>query len=266
MLVRSSVLSSYALQVREHSELAWVLNCITPLGWLNRMTQFKSKSGKQKETACLGLLGYPVLQAADILLYRATHVPVGEDQLQHLELSREVARMWNSTFQAGAATPLLPLPTTLMLDSDAKRIMSLKDATKKMSKSDADDASRINLTDSADVIADKIKKAKTDSHTGFTYDVQQRPEKSNLLMLMAMATDTRVDAVAAQYADATAVQFKTALTEALVTKFVPMGREALRLRDDVGYLDSVLADGRDAAAAIAAQTMRSVRDAVGLAA
>ena len=277
--------------VREHTELAWILGCTTPLGQLSRMTQFKDKSrgkgapalngggGTGKDTVPLGLLSYPVLQAADILLYKATHVPVGEDQHQHLELARDVAISFNRRFsggsEGGAATAVLPPPATVTLSGATARVMSLRDGTKKMSKSDPDDGTRINLTDSADQIVDKIRKAKTDSITGFSYDPQGRPDKSNLLGIFSAMTGESVEAVAARYANATASDFKRELADAVIAKIVPIGKRINELLKhdgsatsssdggDCSYIDTVLRRGGERAGAIAAETMREVRALTG---
>jgi tryptophanyl-tRNA synthetase len=257
--------------VREHAELAWVLGCITPLGWLRRMTQYKEKSGAARDTAGLGLLSYPVLQAADVLLYRATDVPVGEDQHQHLELARDIAQAFNNAFcgpladgaeRQGAAEPF-PLPRTLSLAGGA-RVMSLRDGRKKMSKSDPDDASRINLTDSADAIRDKVRKAKTDAAPGFAYDAAASPEKANLIDVFAAVTGRAAEAVASEYATAPASRFKGDLADALVAKIGPISADIHRRMGEPGHLEGVLAAGAAAARAIAGDTMAHVRRLIGM--
>ncbi len=241
-----------------HSRLAWVLNCVTPLGWLNRMTQFKEKAGKNRENAPVGLFVYPVLQAADILAYRATHVPVGEDQKQHLELSRDIAASFNRRFAEG----FFPLPEP-MIHAEATRVMSLRDGSKKMSKSDPSDMSRINLTDDADAIASKIRKAKSDSILGITYDPESRPEASNLLSIFAALADrTRAD-VAAEYASTSFAQFKEHLAELCVEKLAPINAEMRGLLANPAHLDAVLADGAARASAIAKPIVDEAYAAVG---
>jgi len=260
--------------VREHTELAWLLSCQTPLGKLQRMTQYKHKSGSAKAQSNLGLLSYPVLQAADILLYRATHVPVGEDQVQHLELAREVAEGANAAW--GDPT-LFPIPATLILPSPVARVMSLKDGAVKMSKSDPDDASRINMDDSNDAIAAKVKGAKTDSEPGF-YPWQQqqvagapssssprvtRPEKANLVGILAALTGRDMESVAEEYAGSSAVAFKGDLTEALVATIAPIRARLQEYRKDPSEVDAVLRAGTEAAKVIAGETMGRVRALAG---
>jgi tryptophanyl-tRNA synthetase len=257
-------------QVAEHAELAWVFNCVARLGWLNRMTQFKEKAGKDRENASVGLYAYPNLMAADILVYRATHVPVGEDQKQHLELARDIAQKFNNDFAAsiaahGLGDVFFPLPEPL-IQGPATRVMSLRDGAKKMSKSDASDYSRINLTDDADAIAQKIRKAKTDpeplpsEEKGF----EHRPEADNLVgIYTALAGITRAD-VLRDFGGAQFSTFKAALVDLAVTRLAPIGGELKRLMQDPAYIDSVLADGSQRARAMAAQTMNSVKDIVGL--
>ena len=181
-------------RIAAHAELAWLLNCFTPLGWLNRMTQFKEKAGKKRDNAVLGLYAYPVLMAADILLYHATHVPVGEDQKQHLELSRDIAGTFNRNYDQD----YFPLPEPLIL-GEATRVMSLRDGRAKMSKSEASENSRINLTDDAEAIQHKIRRAKTDSEPGMSFDPENRPEAANLLGIYAALADENVDAVTARF-------------------------------------------------------------------
>ncbi len=244
--------------VSEHAQLAWVLNCHTPLGWLNRMTQFKEKSGKNKESAVLGLYSYPVLQAADILLYHASHVPVGEDQKQHLELARDIAGAYNRAYD----TPFFPLPEPLILPT-AARVMSLRDGTKKMSKSDPSEYSRITLLDDADAIAQKIRKAKTDTIEGITFDVETRPEVANLLSIYAALADTTPQLVAAQYAGAQTSAFKAALVDLAVERLAPIGRTMHDLLGDTALLDSILRAGAEKARAVAAPILQSVMQQVG---
>ncbi|MFW5834090.1 MAG: tryptophan--tRNA ligase [Pseudomonadota bacterium] len=244
--------------VAEHCELAWIFNCVTPLGWVNRMTQFKEKAGKNRENAPLGLFAYPVLQAADILAYRATHVPVGEDQKQHLELSRDIAGAFNRKFKEG----YFPLPEPLIL-GEATRVMSLRDGTKKMSKSDPSDMSRINLTDDADAIALKLQKAKSDALPGLSVDPTGRPEATNLLTLYAALSDRTVADVAAEFGSSSFSNFKGLLTELAVATLVPIADEMRRLLDDPGHLDAILAEGGERARAVAAPVLDEVREAVG---
>jgi tryptophanyl-tRNA synthetase len=265
--------------VREHTELAWLLSCVTPLGWLQRMTQFKDKEGQRLAAARkaaagarveapvsgapLGLLSYPVLQAADILLYRATLVPVGEDQEQHLELARNAALAFNSAYGREGA-PLFHPPATLLMPSGA-RIMSLRDGSRKMSKSDALDESRINLSDTADAIAAKVRAAKTDSTPGFSFDPSGRPDKSNLLVIYAVLAGESVDAVVARFASAPAAAFKSALAELLVATLGPIGNGIRQRLADPAHLHAVLREGGERAGAIAQATMRDVRAATGYA-
>jgi len=232
------------------------------MGWLERMTQFKDKAGKHAERSSVGLFDYPVLQAADILLYKATHVPVGEDQKQHLELSRDIAQKFNNDY--GVPT-FFPLPEPLIQGPGA-RIMSLRDGTKKMSKSDPSDATRINLTDDADAILSKIKKATTDplpipeTREGLA----GRAEVENLIGIYAAITETGVDAVLAEFGGKGFGAFKPALAEALAAKLSPIAAEMRRLTADTAALDAILKDGADRARAIAAPIMAEVRDVVGL--
>jgi tryptophanyl-tRNA synthetase len=257
-------------QVAEHAELAWVFNCVARLGWLNRMTQFKEKAGKDRENASVGLYAYPNLMAADILVYRATHVPVGEDQKQHLELARDIAQKFNNDFAASIAThgfgdAFFPLPEPL-IQGPATRVMSLRDGAKKMSKSDASDYSRINLTDDADAIAQKIRKAKTDPEPLPSEEkgLDNRPEADNLVgIYTALAGSTRAQ-VLREFGGAQFSTFKSALVDVAVARLAPIGSELKRLMQDPAYIDSVLADGAQRARAIAAETMNSVKDVVGL--
>lgn len=247
--------------VPEHTELAWVLSCLTPLGWLNRMTQFKDKAGKHKDQACLGLYAYPVLMAADILVYKATHVPVGEDQKQHLELARDIAGAFNRRVDQ----EFFPLPEPMIL-GDATRVMSLRDGTSKMSKSDPSDYSRIHLMDSADEIALKVRKAKTDMDPlpGTAEGLEARPEAMNLVTIYATLSDQTIDGVCAKFEGATFAVFKQALTDVLVEKIVPMGAEMKRLLADPAELDALLKQGAGVARALAAKHMEEARAALGL--
>ncbi len=244
--------------VPEHAELGWILGCHTPLGWLNRMTQFKEKAGKQKDMAVLGLYGYPVLQAADILLYKATHVPVGEDQKQHLELSRDIAGAFNRAYSSS----LFPLPEPLIL-GEATRVMSLRDGKAKMSKSDPSDYSRIHLDDDADTIALKIRKAKSDMLPGITYDVENRPEVANLLTIYATLTQQSVKDAQAEVEAMQFSQFKERLAEALIAHLAPIRVRYLDLTEDHAHLDAILRQGALRARAIANQTLDEVKDMLG---
>ena len=233
-------------QVAEHAELAWVFNCVARLGWLNRMTQFKEKAGKDRENASVGLYAYPTLMAADILVYRATHVPVGEDQKQHLELSRDVAQKFNNDFGESIRThgfgdAFFPLPEPV-ITGEATRVMSLRDGTKKMSKSDASDQSRINLTDDADAIAQKVRRAKTDPEPLPSEEkgLETRPEADNLVGIYAALADTTRAAVLKEFGNAQFSTFKNALTELAVAKLSPINSEMKRLLDDPASIDAVL--------------------------
>jgi tryptophanyl-tRNA synthetase len=256
-------------QVAEHAELAWVFNCVARLGWLNRMTQFKEKAGKDRENASVGLYAYPTLMAADILVYRATHVPVGEDQKQHLELSRDIAQKFNNDFgqsirDKGFGDAFFPLPEPV-ITGEATRVMSLRDGTKKMSKSDASDQSRINLTDDADAIAQKVRRAKTDPEPLPSEEkgLETRPEADNLVGIYAALADTTRAKVLAQFGNAQFSTFKNALTELAVAKLNPINTEMKRLLNDPAAIDAVLADGSARARKLAGETMKSVKDIVG---
>jgi tryptophanyl-tRNA synthetase len=246
-------------RVREHAYLAWILNCYTPLGWLNRMTQFKEKAGRSREEAMLGLYAYPVLMAADVLLYKTTHVPVGEDQKQHLELARDIAGAFNR--RHGKAVFPLPEP---MITGAATRVMSLRDGTAKMSKSDSSDYSRINLTDGPDVIAKKFQKARTDSQPGVGYDPEGRPEAANLINIYAALAGITRDEVCARYAAAQFSAFKRELTDLAVATLGPLGQEMKRLVADPGHVDAVLREGAERAMALARPVLGEVEAAVGL--
>ena len=250
-------------QVPAHAELAWVFNCVARIGWLNRMTQFKEKAGKNRENASVGLYVYPNLMAADILAYKATHVPVGEDQKQHLELARDIAQKFNNDVKA----EVFPLVEPLILDQ-AARVMSLRDGTKKMSKSDPSDQSRINMADDADTIAHKIRRARTDPHPvpdgsaeGGTR--QTRPEAFNLLEIYAALADVTPETAIGEHGGKPFSAFKEALTELAVAKLGPIGAEMKRLKSDPGYIDRVLADGAGRARALARPVLDEVHRAVG---
>jgi tryptophanyl-tRNA synthetase len=256
-------------QVAEHAELAWVFNCVARLGWLNRMTQFKEKAGKDRENVSVGLYAYPSLMAADILVYRATHVPVGEDQKQHLELSRDIAQKFNVDYAAsihnhGYGETFFPLPEPI-IQGPATRVMSLRDGSKKMSKSDASDQSRINLTDDADAIALKIRRAKTDPHALPSEEkgLETRPEAENLVGIYAALNDTTKAQVLSEFGGGQFSAFKSALVDLAVAKLGPIAGEMKRLVQDPVYIDSILADGSQRAQVIAAETMKAVKDIVG---
>ncbi len=257
-------------EVSAHAELAWVFNCVARLGWLNRMTQFKEKAGKDRENASVGLYVYPDLMAADILAYKATHVPVGDDQKQHLELSRDIAQKFNNDFKAwiekaGYADGIFfPQPEPVII-GPATRVMSLRDGTKKMSKSDASDLSRINLSDDADTIAKKIQKAKTDPEPLPSEEkgLEGRPEAENLIgIYAALAGQTKAD-VLNEFGGAQFSAFKKALAGLCVEQLGPIAAEAKRLMSDIPEIDRILADGAARARAIAKPIMDEVKDIVG---
>ena len=257
-------------QVPAHAELAWIFNCVARLGWLNRMTQFKEKAGKHKENASVGLYAYPNLMAADILLYKATHVPVGEDQKQHLELTRDIATKFNNDFK----TDLLPIPEPLIL-GEAARVMSLRDGSKKMSKSDPSDLSRINMTDDADTIARKIRKATSDSDllpgpevldaAGAVTDEARkaRAEAFNLLGIHAALAEKTMAETLAEFEGKGFADFKKALAEVAVESLGPIGAEMKRLTDDPAAVDALLRDGAERARALAAPILAEIQDTVG---
>jgi tryptophanyl-tRNA synthetase len=256
-------------QVAEHAELAWVFNCVARMGWLSRMTQFKEKAGKDRENASVGLFAYPSLMAADILVYRATHVPVGEDQKQHLELARDIAQKFNLDFAAqiaarGHGEAFFPLPEPL-IQGPATRVMSLRDGTKKMSKSDASDYSRINLTDDDDTIVQKIRRAKTDAEPLPTEiaGLANRPEAENLVGIYAALDDRSKAEVLKEFGNGQFSTFKTALADLMLAKLGPIRNEMTRLAADPAHIDRVLADGSRRARAIATPIMDQVRDIVG---
>jgi tryptophanyl-tRNA synthetase len=248
-------------QVPEHAELAWIFNCVARLGWLDRMTQFKEKTGKHKERASVGLYTYPMLMAADILAYKGTHVPVGEDQKQHLELSRDIAQKFNNDF---GAPDFFPLPEPVITGA-ATRVMSLRDGTKKMSKSDESDMSRINLTDDADAIANKIRRARTDPNP-LPYskeELKDRPEAENLLNIYAALADQDRDQVIREFAGAQFSDFKQKLADLTVAKIAPVTGEMRRLLADPAEIDRTLKSGAQRARALAAPVMAEVRQLVG---
>jgi len=248
-------------RVAAHAELAWIFECVARIGWLNRMTQFKDKAGKNREKASVGLYVYPTLMAADILVYKATHVPVGEDQRQHLELTRDIALKFNHDYD----TEVFPVVEPVIQGAGA-RVMSLKDGTKKMSKSDPAEGSRINLTDDADAIARKIRRARTDPEPlpRGVEDLEKRPEARNLVGIYAALSDMAVEAVLADFGGQGFAGFKRALTELAVDRLTPITDEMARLKADPAELDRILADGAEQAAALAAPVLAEVRNAVGL--
>ncbi|MBN8999967.1 MAG: tryptophan--tRNA ligase [Rhizobiales bacterium] len=256
-------------QVAAHAELAWVFNCVARIGWMNRMTQFKEKAGKDRENASLGLYAYPSLMAADILAYKATHVPVGDDQKQHLELTRDIAQKFNNDFAEsiranGFGDAFFPL-TEPVIQGPATRIMSLRDGTKKMSKSDPSDYSRINLTDDAETIAQKIRKAKTDPEPLPTEmeGLKPRPEADNLVGIYAALAGISKEEVLRLYGGQQFSAFKPALADLAVEKLAPVAGEMRRLLADPGHIDAILASGADRAEAIAGPVMDGVKDVVG---
>ncbi|WP_192255688.1 tryptophan--tRNA ligase [Mesorhizobium silamurunense] len=267
-------------RVMQHAELAWIFNCVARIGWMYRMTQFKDKAGKDRENASLGLLAYPSLMAADILLYRATHVPVGEDQKQHLELTRDIAQKFNNDFseriaalgvgvemQVGEETVNGYFPITEpVIGGPAARIMSLRDGSKKMSKSDPSDLSRINLTDDADTISKKIRKAKTDPEAlpSEVDGLESRPEAENLVGIYAGLAEISKADVLKEYGGQQFSVFKPALADLAVEKLAPIASEMRRIEGDRAYVDAVLKDGGERARAIAEGTMKTVRDIIGL--
>jgi tryptophanyl-tRNA synthetase len=264
-------------QVAEHAELAWVFNCVARLGWLNRMTQFKEKAGKDRENASVGLYAYPNLMAADILAYQATHVPVGEDQKQHLELARDIAQKFNGDFRdriiaAGYTDGIFFPQPEPVITGPATRVMSLRDGTRKMSKSEPSDMSRINLMDDTDTIADKIKRAKTDMEPappGNLEELKARPEIDNLVGIYAALADITKEAALGELITTSGegpsifTGLKRLLTAAAVEKLGPIRAEILRLTADPAEIDRILADGSQRARAIAAPVMAQVKDIVG---
>jgi len=247
-------------QVSGHAELAWILNCVARMGWLGRMTQFKEKAGKDKENASVGLFAYPNLMAADILLYKGTHVPVGEDQKQHLELARDIAQKFNNDY----GKDVFPVPEPLILGT-ATRVMSLKDGAKKMSKSDPSDLSRINMTDDADTIQRKIKKAKTDPDLlpDSVKALADRPEARNLLGIYAALADVTIDAAVNEFAGLQFSALKNRLSDVAVENLAPIQDTYRRLLDDPAQIDAYLSDGAVRAGAIAGPVLREVQDVAG---
>ena len=247
--------------VPPHTELTWLLSCITPLGWLNRMTQFKDKAGKKKESAVLGLYSYPVLMAADVLAYKATHVPVGEDQKQHLELMRDIAGTFNRVYKTNFFT--LPEP---QIFGEATRVMSLRDGMKKMSKSDESDFSRINMTDNKDLIIKKIQKAKTDQGNlpSKTEELENRPEVKNLLGIYAALSNKKLNEVIEETAGKNFAQFKELLIEIVLSTIEPISRKTNELLNDVDYLKKILNSGKEKASEIAFNNLKEIKKIVGL--
>ena len=248
--------------VSAHSEGAWILSCVARMGWLNRMTQFKEKAGKDKEKASVGLYAYPVLMAADILLYDATHVPVGHDQKQHLELCRDVAQRFNSDFNV---PDFLKTPEPL-IQKNFSRIMSLKDGTKKMSKSDPSDLSRINLTDDKDLIVNKIKKAKTDSMSmpSIKEDLNKRPEADNLLGIYSSLSNQDLEQSKNEFNGKNFSEFKEKLSDLLVEKISPISKEIKRLLNDAKYLDNILLEGSQKADRMASIKIKEIKKIIGI--
>ena len=247
-------------QVPQHAQLGWLFNCVARMGWLNRMTQFKDKAGKNSENVAVGLFSYPTLMAADILIYLATHVPVGDDQKQHLELTRDIAQKFNNDFK----TDFFPIPEPLIL-GEATRVMSLRDGSKKMSKSDPSDYSRIMLTDTAENITQKIKKAKTDPEplpqdkTG----LEKRPEAENLISIFASLQDTSIESVIKDYAGKEFSIFKKDLADLSVSKLEPITSEMNKLMSDVSYIDSILNQGKENAIAVAEPVLQKTKEIIG---
>ncbi len=247
-------------QVPQHAQLAWIFSCVARMGWLNRMTQFKDKAGKDKENVSVGLFSYPTLMAADILIYLATHVPVGEDQKQHLELTRNIAQKFNNDFK----TDLFPIPKPLIF-GEGTRVMSLRDGTKKMSKSDASDYSRIMLSDTADEIVQKIRKAKTDPYPlpVSIKEAYKRPEAFNLLSIFASLNNKSTEDIVEHYAGKEFSLFKKDLTDVIVDKINPIQKEMQKLIEDKPYLDEIMRKGKEKAIYVADSVLRKVFDIVG---
>jgi len=248
--------------VSAHSELAWIFNCVARIGWLNRMTQFKEKAGTNKENASVGLLVYPNLMAADILLYKATHVPVGEDQKQHLELTRDIAKKFNNDFKCSDYFPIVePL-----IPKEISRVMSLRDGSKKMSKSEDSDHSRINLKDDKDLIDQKIKKAKTDSDSipSEINGLKNRPEATNLVSIYASLNNIMVSQVLKEFGGKNFATFKSKLSESIIEKVCPIGKEIQKLSKDKDYLSTILVNGSKRANVIAQNNLKEIYQIIGL--
>ena len=257
---KSSIIFNQS-RVAAHAEAAWILSCVARMGWLNRMTQFKEKAGKDKENASIGLYSYPVLMAADILLYDSTHVPVGDDQKQHLELCRDIAQKFNNDFKIDN---FLKVPEP-MIQKEFSRIMSLKDGSKKMSKSELSDLSRINLTDDRDQIINKIKKAKTDPMPmpASVKELDERPEVKNLIGIFASLTNSSFDKSVEKFAGKNFSEFKENLSHVLVDKIEPISSEIKKLLNDKVYLDKILQDGSEKADLIATKKIEKIKEIVG---
>ena len=248
-------------KVSAHSEAAWILSCIARMGWLNRMTQFKEKAGKDKEKASIGLYSYPVLMAADILLYDTTHVPVGDDQKQHLELCRDIAQKFNNDFNID---DFFKIPEPL-IQKKFSRIMSLRDGTKKMSKSELSDLSRINLTDDKDQIINKIKKAKTDTLPlpATSADLEKRPEAKNLMSIYSSIIDVNLDDTINKFSGKNFSEFKENLSQVLVDKIIPISNEIKKLLREKSFLDQILDSGRQKADKIASEKVKKIQEIMG---
>lgn len=248
-------------QVPEHAQLGWIFNCVARMGWMQRMTQWKDKAGKNSQNASLGLFGYPALMAADILIYHATHVPVGEDQKQHLELTRDIAAKFNNDF----GVDFFPI-TEPVIEGAATRVMSLRDGSKKMSKSDPSDMSRLNMTDDADALVKKIKKAKTDPEAlpETAEGLDGRPEARNLVNIYAALNDSTVDAVISEFAGQQFGTFKPKLADLAVAKLAPISAEMSRLMQDQGEIDRILARGAERGRELAAPILQKTYDIVGM--
>ena len=251
--------------VPQHSELAWIFNCISKIGWLNRMTQFKEKAGKKRDNATVGLFSYPVLMAADILLYRATHVPVGEDQKQHLELTRDIAQTFNTMFHNQIDKKFFSLPEPIIL-GPAKRIMSLRDGMKKMSKSDISDASRINLMDEKDAISSKVKKAKTDPYAipDNVIDLEGRHEAINLINIYASFSNKNVEDVLIEFAGKGFSYLKNNLSDLIINEISPLTREMKHLMNNKDEIIKILIDGSNKAQEIADVVLKDIKKIIGL--
>ena len=248
-------------KVSAHSETAWILSCVARMGWLNRMTQFKEKAGKDKEKASIGLYSYPVLMAADILLYDTTHVPVGDDQKQHLELCRDIAQKFNNDFNVG---DFFKLPEPL-IQKEFARIMSLRDGTKKMSKSETSDLSRINLTDDKDQIVNKIKKAKTDSlpMPSSLEDLNNRPEAKNLIGIYSSLNDFTLEKTVKEFSEKNFSDFKKILSDVCVEKIEPISNKIKKLLNEKNYIDKILSEGSKKAEDIASKKIKNIKEIVG---
>ena len=257
---KKSILFNQSL-VPAHSEGCWILSCIARMGWLNRMTQFKEKAGKDKEKASVGLYIYPILMAADIMLYDATHVPVGDDQKQHLELCRDIAQKFNNDYDVEDFL----VPPEPLIQKQFSRIMSLKDGSKKMSKSDVSDLSRINLKDSKDLIINKIKKAKTDPHPipNIIEELENRPEAENLLGIYSSLKNQNINTTLKEFGGKNFSEFKTNLSEQLIDKISPIAKEINKLLNDPSYLDKILLVGAEKANDIAENKVREMKKIIG---